>query len=1260
MDIHKGLPPSDRSAGPLRPEPQAKPAQPLQARTSASFSATQDAPRLPGTPVIAQPGAPRLDDPRRDSESKGQRPPDSQLGGSGSNLSFGSQGGFWHDADDEFDMPNSRLTAYTRSQTTAEEALAVPQRKAPPPKSKGLFGKAKATIGKLGASRKSDAAPDPYAEVGTLLHTLKIMDPVAAANIEKLRKALPGNPAEKEKEFGRILDEYLGSMSVEDLQAIHFAIKRLGGDADPYLLLVPARIAAILTNLNPALSPAVQDALREAFQAGAIIGRAEELAVRPYIVALHASTEIARRPHEVIVDAIAYLRMNGVLFEDMEKLFKLLPPRQLLELANANPIGSGQADRSEVVKLARKIYEHRKSVTERAFQHALDAIVQPAHNRQTGSLADPVAFALDVIAFGDLMGSLQLFDIDVRERFGAAAGAVRAMLDLLPQAGNLDALDDPQLEKLAQVVRRLGFEGPFGIEDARKQLMARNVISALGDVSGDRPLAKAVKNIRTALAQGRGVDFEAQLRQMLNTATPAARDRLTALVGSKDMREFSALVRAASRSELVKAQEELSVELRELEFVLAILRTELSPATHKRTSVKSGEAALQAHDALKAYGIGIDDKERVRVSSGDAPRTYQLAVNRDLAQLMETAGPRSPLTEAERQLCAGNEHLARALSRLKNPQAMSGVEALLKSTDTLVRLPDGSPVELLGERALTFGARSDGQGGLLVAVKLAGNAKQAVLVHSAAGEMVAVDCLEPAVFTYTVAISPEGSARTAEPLTYKYDLELWLETRFLKPGGVEDAVAIDADPRLVAGFLAFLKKERSEENFEFIVELNTFEAHPTAQGARALVEKFISQEALKQVNVSAIQRKAIEDAVAADGFADASPEELIGLFQPTRAEVIKLVSSDTFRRFTSSVKKEADDLAKFMSAEADAAAAQAERTAPALTRDQARVQSAIHMVMTALAIPLISDNDLARQSEWLIKAVPQAGSDSQYWVDFESHVRREFKRMEPADRASLLYNLAQPSRRPSNEQRHLDIVRSLALESLRGTREGRMTPEGVLVESPNAPLTVGMLADWFKQRRINEFELALGMARLSDHALRGLVEQHQVGPRIAVIAQSEIDARAEADQFMSAAREFMGAVRPVNAFRGEGAQAVVRLAQQLKAYQAQHTRLGEPLSGKHLMVRRSLVTLATWLNAARAESGVNWAELDAVALQPALTRLGISAHAIEDDRRLLELQQREQQEALPAAAFASAAAARVPESKVPEDEDIPPPPPEGE
>jgi hypothetical protein len=183
---------------------------------------------------------------------------------------------------------------------------------------------------------------------------------------------------------------------------------------------------------------------------------------------------------------------------------------------------------------------------------------------------------------------------------------------------------------------------------------------------------------------------------------------------------------------------------------------------------------------------------------------------------------------------------------------------------------------------------------------------------------------------------------------------------------------------------------------------------------------------------------------------------------------------------------------------------------------------------------------------------------------FRQHVVACLESLPPASLAALRFNIEHVL--PPNVtggRWQFGIIQATAMDMLKGTREGRMTPEGVVLEDATASLDIGLLQRWLAEHRVNEEEVASFFGKQADEYLNGIASSSQLDERIVRIAQNVLEVRNEPVRaagltLMADAKSWTDELTPERRFPGSqfALKKAQALATRFELYKKQCVHLG--------------------------------------------------------------------------------------------------------
>jgi hypothetical protein len=867
--------------------------------------------------------------------------------------------------------------------------------------------------------------------------------------------------------------------------------------------------------------------------------------------------------------------------------------------------------------------------------------------------------------------------------------------------------------------------------------LPQTVIEALQGVNHGVTVAHLLNTIRDTLeARARSrfpskMDFRQELKQAVDALSLEKRWTLAMKMQAPQLRRLSAALRDLARTSEIKEHPALSEQLSELESVLDAVRTSANPVGaapgNKAVAVIEELETLagddQIREALEGLGIEIGAGQSVNVISGIAGEHLQIKLKNSLlsTRTLRTVAPAlvseiararflvngEPLADKEdlrehlNVLCADhpmlleavhNEGLANILQSAAI-KAMTELMTTLAAPDTPIRDRDGSPIELLrGRRAIRFEFRRDEKLGLVVACKLE-------IENSKHGRAFGpqprpeIHLRGNAEFTFEIAASPQNQATLSSPLQSRYKLlppVFWAGRPYQEPQDYEEILQLDSEHPLAVAFCAFLDKENSFENWLFIKAVDGLSEYNDEQKAyertQAIIGLYIKSGADWEVNIADSLKNQILAPLAPD---DPPFETMRARLVMARQEILSLTSQDTLRRFRTHVASTAPQVAsalpgptppnraKPVQRRSDPSVGMA-REAPA---EQDKSGPPTNEFLAFQLRILFDQSSDARTLERAIKLLPPRNVNARKNSDeFRSHASAALRMLSPIEHAALLYsidNVLDPAQR---EDPHIAIVRTAVIEARKGTREGRMTPESLLLEKRPTEMTrEGVrretwsiddptLHTWFSEGRVSEAEVASFLAQdpLLESRIRVLSTrdpaEYPAAKRLAMIGSRALEDKKQQldraqklrDEHANQRNQLTLSIRnwiPEVSSSSSGANSRLTdgTVSQLTLVAQQFDRcrtLGDLLASAGSLndQRNQLSARLEPLLKAFEQGKLAILEAQLNEIGSALAILGMPNRAVDDQLRLYELRHKEEQQAL--------AAAR-------RDEPPPPPPEEG-
>jgi uncharacterized protein YaaR (DUF327 family) len=652
---------------------------------------------------------------------------------------------------------------------------------------------------------------------------------------------------------------------------------------------------------------------------------------------------------------------------------------------------------------------------------------------------------------------------------------------------HIDAIDDE-------------FDGRRTRDAAAHREMAPRIIAALGRIGPESSLAAVLDVVMTVMeahANSRVLskqDLELELDAVVAGLSPDKRQALAKAMQTPQMRELSLALLEMGKTAAIKEQHPaLCAQLGRMEYLLHTVRAAAGVPQPVGQIGTLQSLSLNVRGALRLYGIEIGTGENVNVKFGIASRNLQKVVMQKLDKepaalaTMQSFLPRTVRFSVDgRDIESGDNMDGALLELLKglykdNPTLLSGLSdrqlhqtlrhaaiqtmgdlwrvISLNQPDSPIRLPDGRPIALVANNSANFEFRRDDKLGLVVICKLKIEDSDQYIVDDPANPIPTES--SSAEFTYAIAISLDG-IRPAGPLEFRYETHASNAGRLYKldlDANLVEILAADADPHLLADFQRYSDEiEYSGENLRFVRAIDQLpgKGEEVFEQVRKIVDQFIREEtASERINIPANQFREIVKAVDEVPPNHDKIHKLLGV---TRAEVVKLMHSDSFARF----KKWCDTQ--------DAPNADAEESPRAKGIGTPRKNATVPTgPLGLLSSPSIRPQLLNATAKDLRRR-----RDSEEDVDlstFRAQVEAQVNSMSAHQQATLRFNL---ERVISDDLRGDDYVQCI-VEAVKAQdpRAGRMTAEGVLVELRYKDVNFdnGTLVKWFAEGRLSASEV---------------------------------------------------------------------------------------------------------------------------------------------------------------------------------------------
>ena len=1206
----RGQQPPPRPAGP-----------PLRPRTAvpgqASAAQADDRPPLDSrdNSVVPLPPSQQRSEPKKQNEPESKQP---------------RRGRFDSLGDDQ--KPNARETIASEPErprfTTVSEAFDLPRKKDPKKKAGVLKVALAAVKEKLDKPEKAKRVA-----VSHLLHLLS--NPEIDPKFKRVTEGWTLEVAKAWSQLGEakvdaaapatrgVAERLMRNMDPEDLESIYamasaeLLLYKKPGEEEfesplpllpsrpflPFLQFLQSNTCRRLEALNPALSPALQQKLRELIHAATHggSGRAhadpetKDRLLRQYLDVLLLADQVAMRSGaaipmlEVIMDALAYIKVRHPDLP-IENLFAVLPDQFLKDvLQDVHAAGSyPMLDRSRIYKTVRADFERRREETKVSLKAMLSQLREWPHDPDTGSVRSASELAKKVIELAEIKSMYASYQavLDPTGKWVVLAAdallppnAVLPAVVLLSHPKELRKLDrDPgQLIALHAAVAELRLSGVEGISTRVAAHEARSLgfhlahsraaVRALLDLGqGRADLARALKQIQfevqaraaSTIHSARG-SFREEIFDAVRDLTEDERRNLTLLMQSPLTLQLTAVLAELSRMSNIK-KHAVHDELVSIEAMFAAVTSAVSasvPDTRLVPIENLEQMNSEVRHAIDALGIEISAPHVARIRSGVASQAVQADVKAALAANMARRGApvidvlnarhyfegvpliddaslrarvypkaldgtlsKEEIEELEIKLekdlnlmrtkamtallkkSGGNAGaflpakwaLLGAIAKVASVHAWDGIDAAMSSPHSPFQGPDGTPIKLVGHRTARFDIRPSADGGAIVRCRLTiVDPTHAWTVGPAGHERVRLENWQDQAFTSEVEISKAGAARQIQPV----DVEPVLEKGKGYVLGTTDSAIADvemifesfADRKLVADFRDQLKVELSLENFDVLAAVGRLQQHPNAIDARMLVDEFIRQGVERQVNLPSQLRLDLEGAVESE-----SDDEIVKGFlkhlDALRRELIQLVARDTLTRFKARLTAEAQEAIRVPPEDNEVATVRPFFEPLKLPNDPTTQKNHknLRKALNQLAVPLLPADKVAIYTRMLVLEV--TGEDPELRTRrFVQHMRELLGNISPAGRVYIAYNL-EHGLHEAELKDHLDVrhVRLAIASLLRGSREGRMTPESVILENVGLEMTIERLLDWFMVGSINALEVENVFSQLPPAKLNSFVD----------------------------------------------------------------------------------------------------------------------------------------------------------------------------
>jgi hypothetical protein len=719
---------------------------------------------------------------------------------------------------------------------------------------------------------------------------------------------------------------------------------------------------------------------------------------------------------------------------------------------------------------------------------------------------------------------------------------LRNELNPLRQVVNLEGLDVVTLKQLHVAAAKIGADDPVWVQVVGNQIDAaidvamttrkrkdsevhkaipEKVVSALlqnaGSDAGATPIMGAIKmameaHLNSPVPGKADLDFE--LVNHIKNLPPNQRRAIAAAMRQPRIRELRAAVYDVGRTTFMQQHEGIRTELFRIESFFDAIQSAADPDNFVVAEVQRTGPLSKMHAdvrrALSMCGVGVGTKENLYTYT-QLERAVAESLEAPPAPLPGKAGvlhvarpfyyvgggnnrPRAELGQYLRTLCQDDQSLSQALdANLLDTfhdvtgQVIDGMRQLLASVNSPIQLPDGTPVDVMGNVFTTFRIRRDDKLGLVVSCELRIDAIRGEVRHPTPRT---IRLQGSAGMNCEIALTPGRAAHVAAPPSFINEIEeipSWGENPV--PRNINDLSQPDAPQRLVHGFQEHADREVSGENFAF---LRAVDSLPT-DDAQALVEiqriadSFIAADSRFQVNISADQRRtALADLHRLMTAQPPDLKQIRAVLLVVRDEVVKLAGYDTLNRFVKGLDKTpASNVA------APTAATAQEIPAPPLTEDEQREsglratkinQSLVLLASIGAPLDVLGKNAASLGGK--------AGEPLVELTDFREHVHGFLQRMarrRPDDLAALRYQLERVIPENLRASEHVQVVIEEAIkvqEMTMGPRARRMTAEALYLELAPPALDSRHLVGWFVQARVSQAEVASFFKRVFDDGLK--------------------------------------------------------------------------------------------------------------------------------------------------------------------------------
>ena len=190
------------------------------------------------------------------------------------------------------------------------------------------------------------------------------------------------------------------------------------------------------------------------------------------------------------------------------------------------------------------------------------------------------------------------------------------------------------------------------------------------------------------------------------------------------------------------------------------------------------DAMLAAPGKDREHDVGgvsegfVKDLTRATYTVADADGVVRPMIDKDNP---DKAGSVRSAAAQLRELAGGNEALALKVSRLANQNVLAGVQQVLMSQQSPLRLPDGTPGRLMGPERIEYALSSDGDGGIVLQVNYAVEGADVFLpaprnAHEGVGIPVELDAARSGgQFHFALHVGADLAVSVQEPVRFTYD-----------------------------------------------------------------------------------------------------------------------------------------------------------------------------------------------------------------------------------------------------------------------------------------------------------------------------------------------------------------------------------------------------------------------------------------------------------------------------------------------------------